>query len=68
MAAHTVPPLAPPPRRQARVLPALSVLSTGLRRLQALGWRPLAVATGGMADIAVPTFAFLWTADWSGWL
>ena len=43
-------------------------LSTDLRKIQALGWRPLAVATGGMAGIAVLTFAFVWTADWSGWL
>ena len=26
------------------------------------------VMTGGMAGIAVLTFAFVWTADWSGWL
>ncbi len=43
-------------------------LSTDLRKIQALGWRPLAVAAGGMAGIAVLTFAFVWTADWSGWL
>jgi len=43
-------------------------LSTDLRKLQALGWRPLAVAVGGMTGIAVLTFAFVWTADWSGWL
>jgi len=43
-------------------------LSADLRKIQALGWRPLAVAAGGMAGIAVLTFALVWTADWSGWL
>ena len=43
-------------------------LSTDLRKLQALGWRPLVVAVSGMVGIAALTFVAVWGAERGGLL
>ncbi len=43
-------------------------LSTDLRKLQSLGWRPLVVAVAGMVAIAALTFVAVWGAEQAGLL